>query len=159
MEAERRRRRQSLKQPLQSSQTILKKTAAEDDTMSSLHEIGVFLVFCAGLVFCGKGLYEIWKTVDIRRAGGRAAGTVIDRRRGREVNFMTVSFLTARQREVQFEQYSSSFFRKKEYTVFYTPAAPHRATVSPWADLLGGILMTGCGVLFVSLTYATLFTM
>ena len=71
-------------------------------------------------------------------------------------NFDKLKRFAARQREVQFEQYSPSFFRRKEYTVFYNPAAPHRATVSPWADLLGGILMTGFGVLFVSETYASI---
>ena len=124
--------------------------------MSGLYEIGVFLLFCAGILFSIWGLHKIWKTADIRRAGGRSAGTVISSRSDNEDTFITVSFLTARQREVQFEQYSPSFFRKKEYTVFYNPAAPHRATVSPWADLLGGILLTGFGVLFVSLTYASI---
>ncbi|MBK63375.1 MAG: hypothetical protein CL575_10630 [Altererythrobacter sp.] len=124
--------------------------------MSGLHEIGVFLLFCAGIISGVWGLYTIWKTADIRRAGGLSSGTVISSRSDREDIFITVSFLTARQREVQFEQYSPSFFRRKEYTVFYNPAAPHRATVSPWADLLGGILMTGFGVLFVSETYASI---
>ena len=124
--------------------------------MSGLHEIGVFLIFCAGIISGVWGLYKIWKTADIRRAGGLSSGTVISSRRKGDYIVITISFLTARQREVQFEQYSPSFFRRKEYTVFYNPAAPHRATVSPWADLLHGILMIGFGVLFVSETYASI---
>ena len=127
--------------------------------MSDLNEIGVFLVFCAGLVFCVWGPYKIWRTADIRRAGGLSAGTVVARRSNREDTIITVSFLTDQQREMQFEQYSPSFFRRQEYKVFYNPAAPHRATVSPWADFLGGLLMTVFGLLFLSQTYASMLSL
>ena len=121
--------------------------------MSDLQQTGAVLVFCAGFVFLLWGLSYIWRTTRIRRSGGVASGTVVSSRAGREDTYITVRFLTAHNHDIRFEQLAP-LFHKQQCKVFYDVAHPQRATVSPWRDMIAGLILAGFGVFFISETRA-----